>query len=83
MTYCDRIRGLREGRGLNQAQVAAYLKINQKTYSDYELGYIRIPVKRLIMLAEFYDVNMDYIIGASDIKNNFPRGSCFGKGKEP
>ena len=53
MRCYERIRMLREDRGLSQTQIALYLHINQKTYSDYELENIRIPVERLIMLAEF------------------------------
>ena len=73
MRCYERIRMLREDRGLSQTQIAPYLHINQKTYSDYELENIRIPVERLIMLAEFYDVSLDYITGASDEKKSFPR----------
>ena len=79
MRCYERIRMLREDRGLSQTQIALYLHINQKTYSDYELENIRIPVERLIMLAEFYDVSLDYITGASDEKKSFPqigRASC-------
>ena len=73
MRCYERIRMLREDRGLSQTQIALYLHINQKTYSDYELENIRLPVERLIMLAEFYDVSLDYITGASDEKKSFPR----------
>ena len=63
MRCYERIRMLREDRGLSQTQIALYLHINQKTYSDYELENIRIPV----------DVSLDYITGASDEKKSFPR----------
>ena len=72
MTYAERIRSLREDRDLTQSQVADLLQIGQRTYCDYELGKTRIPVDSLIILAEFYDVSMDYITGVSDRKNRFP-----------
>ena len=73
MKYAERIRALREDRDLTQTQIAQLLKVGQKTYSDYELGKTRIPVDSLIVLAQFYNVSMDFICGASDIRKPFPR----------
>lgn len=73
VTYTDRIRSLREDRDLYQKDIAALLRVGQKTYSDYELGKTRIPVDSIILLAEFYNVGMDYICGVSDEKGTFPK----------
>ena len=73
MTYAERIRALREDSDLKQADVAAVLKVGQRTYCDYELGKTRIPVDSLILLAKMYNVSMDYICGVSDKKREFPR----------
>ncbi len=73
MPYCERIRALREDRDLNQTQVATLLNVGQKTYSDYELGKTRIPIDSMLILAKHYDVSMDYIGGATDIKTSFPK----------
>ena len=72
MKYADRIRALREDNDKTQVEVANLLKVGQRTYCDYELGKTRIPVDSLIVLAELYDVSMDYICGVSDIKGAFP-----------
>ena len=73
MKYIDRIRGLREDRDLTQTDVANLLNIGQKTYSDYELGKTRIPLDSMLVLAKYYNVSMDYLSGASDIKTAYPR----------
>ena len=73
MSYTQRIRALREDRDMTQSQIAELLKVGQKTYSDYELGKTRIPVDSLILLAELYDVSMDYICGLTQIRNAFPK----------
>lgn len=73
MIYVERIRALREDSDLKQADVAAVLKVGQRTYCDYELGKTRIPVDSLIVLAKMYNVSMDYICGVSDEKRGFPR----------
>ena len=73
MKYTDRIRSLREEKNLYQKDIAAILRVGQKTYSDYELGKTRIPVDSIIRLAEFYNVSMDYICGVSEEKGIFPQ----------
>lgn len=54
-------------------KVADLLHIGQRTYSDYESGKTRIPVDNLMILAKFYNVSMDYITGASNIKTEYPK----------
>jgi transcriptional regulator with XRE-family HTH domain len=73
MKYIDRIRALREDKDLTQTDVANLLNIGQKTYSDYELGKTRIPLDSMLVLAKYYNVSMDYLSGASDIKTAYPR----------
>ena len=72
MKYTDRIRALREDKDLTQTDVANLLNIGQKTYSDYELGKTRIPLDSMLVLAKYYNVSMDYLSGASDIKAAYP-----------
>jgi len=74
MNYAKRIRALREDNDKTQAEIAELLKIGQRTYCDYELGKTRIPVDSLMVLARLYNVSMDYICGASDIRTPFPHG---------
>lgn len=72
MNYNERIRELRRDNSMVQQEIADMLKVGQRTYADYENGKTRIPVSRLLMLARFYDVSMDYISGASDVKERYP-----------
>ncbi|GBK65491.1 helix-turn-helix transcriptional regulator [Paenibacillus macerans] len=61
-----RIRDLREDRDLTQQQLADFLNISQATYSRYESGNLDVPSSVLIMLSEFYDVSIDYILGQTN-----------------
>lgn len=72
MHYTERIQELRENHNMNQTDVAKLLNIAQRTYSDYELGRIRIPLDVMISLAQYYDVSMDYICGCSNKRSPFP-----------
>lgn len=73
MSYAECIRALREDHDKTQSEIAKLLKVGQRTYCDYELGKTRIPVDSLIVLAELYNVSMDYICGLSETKGHFPQ----------
>ena len=64
----SRIKDLREDYDLKQKQLAAYLSVDQSTYSDYENGKINVPVDMLIKIADYYKVSIDYLVGRSDSK---------------
>ena len=72
MRYNERIRQIREDHSLTQQKIADILHIGQRTYADYESGKTRIPIDNLLVLARFYNVSLDYITGASDIKSEYP-----------
>lgn len=72
MEYIKRIHHLRKENAYNQSSVANILGVAQTTYSDYENGNLRIPVEHILELAQFYNVDMNYICGVSDIKHEFP-----------
>lgn len=72
-SYYEKIREIREDHGLTQQQVAALLHIGQRTYSDYETGKTRIPLESVIVLAKYYDVDLNYLTGVSQKKRPFPK----------
>lgn len=70
--YQNRLKDLREDRDLKQKQLADLLKIHQTTYSDYELDRLNIPVSALHILADFYHVSVDYLLGRTNRKEPYP-----------
>ena len=64
--YFKRLRDLREDRDLTQTDVAALLGIRQTVYSRYERGYQNLPLEHLLVLADYYHVSTDYILGRTD-----------------
>ena len=71
--YYEKIREIREDRGFTQQQIADLLNIGQRTYSDYETGKTRIPLESLIVLAKFYDLDLNYLIGISQEMRKYPK----------
>ena len=66
MKNMNRIRDLREDRDLSQAEIAAIIKTTQQQYSKIELGKADICGEKLKLLAAFYNVSTDYILGLTN-----------------
>ena len=66
--YYKRIRELREDNDVLQKDVAKLLNTTQQHYSRIENGSTEITADRIIVLAKFYNVTSDYILGLSDEK---------------
>lgn len=64
--YFQRLKDLREDKDMKQVQIAELLGIQQTVYSRYERGFQNIPIEHLLVLADFYDVSTDYILGRTD-----------------
>ena len=57
-----RLKELRLAKGLKQEDVAKMLGIGRTSYGAYELGDNTPPTDKLLQLAEFYEVSLDYIL---------------------
>lgn len=73
MDIAERIRALREDNDKSQSEIAKILNVGQRTYSDYETKKIRIPLESAIILAKYYNVDMNYICGITKEKKHFPK----------
>ncbi len=62
----NRIKTLREKKGINMTQAARALQIPYTTYVNYEKGEREPNTEMLIKIAGFYGVSVDYLIGRSD-----------------
>lgn len=61
--YFPRLLDLREDFDKTQKEIAVLLGIDQRVYSNYETGKREIPVRHLIVLADYYGTTIDYIVG--------------------
>lgn len=67
-----RIRDLREDHDLRQKEVAAVLGIDQRVYSSYEVGRYDLPLRHLVVLADFYKTSTDYLLGRTNVSKPYP-----------
>ena len=63
----ERLRALRESRGLQQIEVDAALHIRPNNVSNWETCVSLIPTYRLKQACDFFDVSADYILGRSPL----------------
>jgi transcriptional regulator with XRE-family HTH domain len=61
-----RLRELRDKNNLTQQEVADRLQLSSDAYSLYELGKRQMNYETLRLLAEIYNVSIDYLLGRQD-----------------
>ena len=69
----NRLELLKEERDLKSKEIAKLLNVSESTYSEWEHNKIPIPTKRLIELADFYKINIDYILKLTNIRLNIDK----------
>lgn len=58
-----RIRELMKDEGLNQSNLAAKIGLKQNTISAWLLEKKEPSIKSLWLLADYFDVDIDYLVG--------------------
>lgn len=67
--HWQRIEDLRIDHDLTQQQVADILNCKREVYRRYEKGIRELPLSYAIVLAQYYQVTLDYLVGLSDKKS--------------
>ena len=71
----QRLKDLREDENLKQKDIAEIINTTAKEYGDYEKGKRDIPTSRMIQLAKYYKVSMDYITGLTNDKGGMHKNN--------
>ena len=64
-TY-QRLKDLREDAEKSQEEIAKVIGTSQSYYAQYENGKRSVPLERMIILAKYYNVSLDYLAGLID-----------------
>lgn len=64
--FGDRLKALRKGSGITQAQLAQKLQLAGGTISAYEQGLKYPSIEVLINICEILGTSSDYLLGLSD-----------------
>jgi len=62
------LRGLREDKDLKQSDIANLIGTTQQQYSKYETGESELSIRALEILADYYVVSTDYLLGRTECR---------------
>jgi len=66
MDAYQRLKDLREDADKTQEEIAKIIGTSQSYYAQYENGKRTVPLERMILLAKYYNVSLDYLAGLID-----------------
>lgn len=64
--FSARLRQLRVAKKVYQKDMASFLGISLRAYQLYESGDGFPSVPGLVVIADYFDVSLDYLVGRSD-----------------
>ena len=64
----DRLKRLREARGLGQKDVSDQLNLKLRTYSSYENNEREPNSEVLVSMSKFFGVSIDYLLGIDKLR---------------
>ena len=67
--FNERLRLLRTSRGLSQSDLAKFLGISKSSVNMYERGEREPGLETLEAIGDFFNVDMDYLLGKSEHRN--------------
>lgn len=68
MNYGEKIREIREEKGMKLYEIANLIGIEADAYGLYEREYTTIPVKHLITICDYFNISLDYVFNFSNTK---------------
>ena len=64
-----RLKQLRKEKGISQLKLALDLNMSQNTISRYETGEREADYRTLILIADYFNVSIDYLLERTDNPN--------------
>ena len=61
--FTERLKELRCEKGLSQTELAKALNVSQRSISSWETGFRQPDYETLILIAKYFDVTTDYLLG--------------------
>ena len=65
--FNDRLKALRKQKGLSQRALAEKLKMSKSAVSMYESGFREPDHETTEKIADFFNVDVDYLLGRSNV----------------
>ncbi len=65
-TFGERLRQLRQEKGIGQVELAKHLGVGKSIISLWEIGQCEPTLSKLISMSVFFGVSIDYLAGLED-----------------
>lgn len=65
---CIRLKEIREEKELTKRKLASALHVSDSIYARWENAKDTMPTRRIYQLANYYQINVDYLLGFSNKK---------------
>lgn len=62
----ERLKELRKSKGLTQIEMANMVRLDKSTIAKYEREMCVPSLEVAVMLAKFFNVSLDYLVGLED-----------------
>lgn len=67
-----RLKELRKEKKVTQRAMAQLLNVTDRHYQAVEAGTVNIPSLTLALLADYFSVSADYLLGRSNTRETLP-----------
>ena len=67
--FSERLKTMRAVSGKRQKDIADAMGITSRAYQYYEKGTKEPTLSKIVALADYFDVSLDYIVGRTDNPN--------------
>lgn len=71
MNFANRLKQLRKESNLTQEELAQKISKTRSTIAGYETERKEPDYETLVLLAKYFNVSLDYLMGVSDVKNPY------------
>ena len=64
--FCERFKELKAVNNFTYPALAEHLGLNPRTVKLYASGGVKPDYFKLVALADYFDISLDYLVGRSD-----------------
>ena len=77
--FAERLKFFRKSRGFTQREIAALLRVDRSAYACYEIGKSQPDMSGLLILADFYSVTLDELLGRHEKRIQEYKDKAYGR----
>lgn len=68
--FSERLKTLRQQANLSQAELGNNINLSKQTINDMEHGRSKTTLDKAVLLADFFDVSLDFLTGRNSNPNS-------------